>query len=245
MELVRRLPRGGFRIQFSPQAFSFIQSSEPPLELHTFGTWKLWHSPTPNTCKYLVLNPVPPDISDSELIQELAYANTSVHGMTPSEVKTQIRAVSRLQFRHRDTKELQASRSIRLFCEDTLYEKIFNCSSIFLGHCAIHARPYTPPQYRCYKCNAIGSHKAEYCRSQRIGFKPVVASVASSSTTLPPPEAMDIEPMSAPSSQQQSILDQILRQTMLDTLQATTGINDETAARLVHAKMKDPKRKSR
>jgi len=188
VELVRRLPRGSFRIQFSPEAFPQVQSSEPHLELRHFSTWQIWHDPNPANGKSIVLNPVPLDITASDLVRELAYANTSVHHMEPTEVKSQIKQVNRLQFRNRATKELQASRSVRVFCDDQLAAKILTAEGVFLGPRAIHARPYTPPRSRCYKCNALGSHKADYCRCQRTSPKPAAPAVASSSKAPPPPD---------------------------------------------------------
>jgi len=48
--------------------------------------------------------------------------------------------------------------------DDNLFNILTGSGGFLLGYQSIHIHAYNPPQYRCYNCNQVGTHKAGQCR---------------------------------------------------------------------------------
>eukprot|EP00210_Caulerpa_lentillifera_P005400 g5162.t1 len=165
IEMLSRLPRGGFRLQLTRQAFTTLQEKQfPGIRMLSYGEWKYWNANTMKpTKRSVVMNPIYGDITAELLKEALAEPSTQL-GITTEDLEKQFHGMERMKYKERQTGILRESNSIRVFVDEQLFQTLVTRQAFFLGHQSVYVRAYTPPQYRCFNCNQIGFHRANECR---------------------------------------------------------------------------------
>jgi len=165
VEALWRLPRGGFRIQLVGKAMEWLKEKGMP-SIHTlsYGEWTHW-TPKP-TRQSVVMDPIHTDVSLEDLQQELKEPSAHI-ALTAADVDGHIHAMERMKYRDRTTGELRDSKKIRLYVDDELFKKLVSSGGFLLGYQSVHIREYQRPQYRCFNCNQVGTHRSYECRQPR------------------------------------------------------------------------------
>jgi len=130
----------------------------------TYGEWIRWQ-PKP-TRRSVVMTPINPDITPEDLIAELSEPAHTL-GLSSEDIASQFQGMDRMKYKDRTIGLLHDSQSVRVYVDEQLYTALVNKSAFLLGYQAVHVRTYSPPQYRCYNCNQVGTHQAGQCRQPR------------------------------------------------------------------------------
>ena len=135
VEYLRRLERGGFKIQLAEHAWEYLQKSgDMTITTASKGTWKKLDLPSSPQGPSLVIQEVDKSISETEIKDELANRNAELHGLEASVAMDCILQVSRLKWRNLATNELEDSRSIRVHLKPVLRDAIYKHGAVAMGY---------------------------------------------------------------------------------------------------------------
>lgn len=167
VEAVRRLPRGGFMVQFTPEGLTaicngLITPTPFRVELATLERWgPNMHRNALTAHPSVVLSGISQDLPESFIESELREYN-HIEGIN---LYANFEAVRRLDRRNPITNKIEPSRSLRLFLSDKkTAEDLVAHGSVSIGGLLAIVRPYNPPQYFCFNCRTTGSHRTRDCR---------------------------------------------------------------------------------
>lgn len=168
-EKVWRLPRGGFRVQFSEETLNKLQTiKDRKLILATKGTWIIQQrDPSLNSRgPAIAVQGIDLSLSTDDVMDELINHNHSTIGWDPSQIARSIQACERCNRRDHETKALLPSRTMKLTVTTELAEVLLLRRGFYVASCPVFVRKWEPPRYRCFACNQVGFHKASQCRAQ-------------------------------------------------------------------------------
>eukprot|EP00210_Caulerpa_lentillifera_P002712 g2592.t1 len=146
IEMLNRLPRGGFRIQLNQRAFTTLQEKHfPEVRMLSYGEWKYWNANAVKpTKKSVVMSPIYGDITADLLKEALAEPSTQL-GITTEDLEKQYHGMERMKYKDRKTGILCDSNSIRVFVDEGLFQTLVTRQGFLLGYQSVFVRAYTPP----------------------------------------------------------------------------------------------------
>jgi len=189
-EKVWRLPRGGFRVQFSEESLSKLQAiNDRKLVLASKGTWIIQpRDPSLNSRgPAIAVQGIDLSLSTDAVLDELINHNHSSISWDPSQIAQSIQGCERCKRRDQETKSLVPTRTMKLIVTSEIAEILLLRRGFYVASCPVFVRKWEPPRYRCFACNQVGFHKASQCRAQiqRASYpRPNVSAPMSSSINL-------------------------------------------------------------
>ena len=166
VEFLRRLERGGFKIQLAEETWEYLHNSgDMTITTASKGTWKMLDPPTGPLGPSLVIQEVDKSITVTEVKEEIASRNIEIHHMEANNAFENIIHVSRMKWRNPTTNSLEDSRSIRIHLKPELHEGIAKQGAIaIVGYRLCHVREFEPPKKKCLNCGRLGFHTANEYR---------------------------------------------------------------------------------
>jgi len=191
IEAVRRLPRGGFLVQYTQEAAALtLKLCTSPQEYNlTLPTLDMWaptaHRDPLTSHPSVILAGISPDLPEPFVETELKEYN-DIPGM---DLKSSYVAARRLNRRNPATQKIEPSRSLRLFLDTPGNAKaLIAHGTVSIGGLLALVRPYTPPTYFCLNCKKQGTHRTNDCRRPKSP-----TALAQDCRHTPDPEPMDTE----------------------------------------------------
>lgn len=216
VEFLRRLDRGGWKLQLSQTAFMALRQQETPqLQLAHYGLWLIEKPATGPTGPSVIIDRVDSKVKPEIILEELRSEINADYLDVPFATLTSatLKAV-RCQRRDPVSKQLVPSLSLRLYGPKEIIDKIVAKAGFFVNGLAMFARRYSPMMFFCYRCQKYGTHKAEHCRASLSQAAPPVPQAIPSATR---PQS---QPSDAPPEEQHATAQEIAADWSLDPVPA-------------------------